>query len=458
MSENSKFDFKPVIIGLVAGFVVLALTIAGLALTGSGPKQNNQAQPSTSTSASSSASPSATASLEPCLVTEQAANSKLGALQALVVRADNSQVLFNKDETKASATASALKLLTSAVALQTLGPNYRIETKVFRDASDPSVIYLVGGGDPTLSRTGPGKESVYKKAPKLSELAIQVNSAMAGTQITKIVADSSLFAGDQWLSSWERSEQTIGYHSQVSALQVDGDRDNPAKETSPRSTTPELRAGDWFKQAIGALAANASVEQGVTPAGSTQIASVKSQPLSQWIGHMLQMSDNTQAEVLARLVALQSGGDGSFASIDPAYKTILGGIGLNTAALKIVDGSGLSANNAVPPTFFIELMKKIYDEEGDLRIIKQNLPTSGESGSLAYRFKGNNKVAVGHVFAKTGWIKTANTLVGYIDSADGTPLLFAIYAIGKGDVSLIRTAIDDLATGFYRCGAALSNG
>ena len=83
-------------------------------------------------------------------------------------------------------------------------------------------IILVGGGDPTLSRTAPGQQSVYRDAPKLSTLAVGVNAKMAGTPITKIIVDASLYTGATWEPSWERSEMTQGYMSEVTALQVDG--------------------------------------------------------------------------------------------------------------------------------------------------------------------------------------------------------------------------------------------
>ena len=83
---------------------------------------------------------------------------------------------------------------------------------------------------------------------------------------------------------------------------------------------------------------------------------------------------------------------------------------------------------------------------------------SGERGSLAYddRFWGDNTVADGRVIAKTGWIDTGYTLSGVIRAADITDLTFAIYALGEV-TDEAKTAIDTLATAFYRCGDNLSN-
>ena len=457
MSENKQgFQyFKQVAIGALSGAVLLALIIGGASLSGGTPAQN--ASQTESPAASQSATPSASAtSARACSVADLASDPLLGSLQAVVLNPATDEILFDRGATTPAATASTMKVLTAAAALATLGPNYRVDTRVYTDPNNPGVVYLVGGGDPTLSRLGPGQQSVYKDAPKLSTLASAVNSRLSGTPIKQIVVDSSLFTGATWGSSWERSEQTQGYMSEVSALQVDGDRDNPQQETSKRSSTPSKRAGAWFKKALGAIATGATVIEGKTPASATEIAKVQSAPISNWITHMLQVSDNTQAEALARLVALDQGYDGSFASIDSAIKKALGVTGVDSTGLVIKDGSGLSNFNAVPPLYLAKLFKVIMAGGNDFNWIMQGLPVAGESGSLAQRFKGDFVDANGHIAAKTGWIKRGYTLAGVITAKDGTKLTFAIYALGNVSDNT-KLAIDALATGFYRCGNQLSN-
>jgi len=454
MSEKQRFAYlKEVAIGGGVGVLVLALVIVGFSISGGTVSAPTPQQ--TTTNALPSSTP--TASAPTCSVQDQANDSRLGNLQAVVVNAANDQQLLSINGDQNGSTASTMKLLVAAAALQTLGPNYRIATHVYQDSADKGTIYLIGAGDVTLSRTGPGKSGVYESAPKLSDLAIGVNRAVGATPITKIVVDGSLFAGPQWLPSVDQSERTNGFQSLTSALQVDGDRNDPTKETSQRSTTPELRAGTWLKNAIGAAASGATVVQGLMPSNTLQIATVQSQPISNWINHMLAVSDNTQAEALARLVSLDEGFDGSFASLDSAIKQALRTLpGLDPTAAKIMDGSGESPQNTVAPAFMVKLMKQIFTQAGSLAVEKQSLPVAGESGSLQSRFKGKNIDADGHVFAKTGWINHGYTLVGYITPKDGSTLLFAVYALGPKVADNAKDAIDNLVTGFYRCGLSLA--
>jgi D-alanyl-D-alanine carboxypeptidase/D-alanyl-D-alanine-endopeptidase (penicillin-binding protein 4) len=348
-----------------------------------------------------------------------------------------------------------MKLLTATAALQVLGPNYRVQTKVYADLDVPGQIVIIGAGDPTLSRVRAGLESVYKGAPKLSEIAVSINQWAKATPIRSIVLDSTYFEPEGWDPGNPETERTIGYQSLVSALQVDGDRENPTRLTSPRSEDPVASAGLALKKAIGSLASSATLIQEKAGGNLLEIASVKSQPISKWIEHMLQVSDNTEAEFLARLVSKQLGYNGSRDSVDVAIKAALTRAGLSTAGLVLKDGSGSNESNQVSATLINALLKKVLNEDGDLGVIKRSLPISAESGSLANRFKGDNLDAAGKILAKTGWTKHEYSLAGIIKAKDKTDLVFSIAAIGEVNATA-KDAIDNLATGIYRCGNKLS--
>jgi len=451
-SPNSPLNYlRQIAIGVATGLLLLVLIIGGLTMASTG--KSNTATESNSPTDSPTVSP--TAEGRDCSVVDLASDKRLVGLHAQVLNPATNEVLFDIMGDTPTQTASVMKLLTAAAALQVLGPNYRVETKVYADLDNPGQIVFVGAGDPTLSRTGIGKDSVYVGAPKVADLAVQVNSWSRANPINSIVLDSSYFTGPTWESGVDDLERSIGYQSLVTALQVDGDRDNPTREVSPRSLDPVGRAGTALKKAIGSLAAQANITQAQAGTNLLQIASVKSQPISKWITHMLQVSDNTEAEFLARLVSKQLGYDGSFASVDAAIKSALTRAGLDPTGLLLKDGSGENEENLVPASFINALLKKINNSEGNFGIIKQSLPISAESGSLKNRFKADNIDAAGHILAKTGWTKHEYSLAGIIQAKDGTDLIFSVAAIGEVN-DTAKDAIDNLVTGFYRCGNKLS--
>ncbi len=402
-----------------------------------------------------------------CSVAAAAADPRLVNLTGSVVRSDNGEVLWDHGASTPAATASTIKLLIASSAVAVLGPDYQITTDVV-DGSTAGTIVLVGHGDATISALPPGQESVYTGAPKLSDLAAQTLTAYAarhpGVPITQVVLDASYWnTADRWTPDVKRSEQTQGYQSETTALQVDADRANPKAETSARSTDPIGRAGAAFIAALQSadshhlVAATVATSLGSALPAAAPLGEVKSQPLRTLIPQMLLPSDNTLGEMLARIVSKVSGLDGSLASLQKAIPSALSAFGIPPAGLKIVDGSGESPSNQVPPATMTALLRQIQAGALNLDVVRAGLSVAGRSGSLASRFTGANAVARGHVAAKTGWIDIEYSLAGTVTAADGTVLEFAFYAIRPGISSTAKAALDTLTTAVFRCGDNLSN-
>ncbi len=440
--------------GLVVGLVGLALLLVGPLSPNRAPAQSQLATPTeTATAVITESEPVSTSvEVEPCLVTELEEDPLIVNLQAQVRDASTSAVIYDRSGSIAARPASVQKLLTAAAALKVLGPNYTATTRVYQDQANKSVIYLVGGGDPTITRLAEGTQSVYRNAPKLDVLAAQAIRALGGVSISKVVVDSSLYGGPsgEYLEVWDKRGLTEGYQPYISALQVDGDRENPAKLSSKRSTDPVKRAGDWFKRSLGTTAKSAVVEKGITPPSAKEIAKISSRPIVEWIDYMIEVSDNTTAEALARLVSIDLGLGGGSGTLTEAYQRALTGTGLNLAGIKIEDGSGLSRYNQVSPALINDLLTLI-PKDPELSVMLTGFPVAGSPGSLSDRFTE----LTGDVVAKTGWIRTGYTLAGYLNLEDGNQLIFTAYNLADSVSLDNRAALDRLVEGFYNCGTAL---
>ena len=494
---NPLEHWKSIIAGAAGGGLVLALVIGGLSSGSENPQVSEPDLDQTEEVETESTEPEEVEEVEvsappACSLEDLENDPRILQLQAAVINPETNELIYDVGAGVPARTASVMKLVTAAAALETLGPNYRVETRVYADSADPTKLYFVGAGDITLSRTGPGAQSIYRDAPKLSSLAFQVNQYVSNMEpatpesegetdpeasqpapgnaepepftqeITEIVLDSSLWGGvdgsGQWEKNWNLEGIEDGWMSQASALQVDGDRNEPNRLISSRSDAPVERAGEWFREAIGENASSASLSYGVAPADAVEVASVLSEPMKEWIRIMLLDSDNSTAEALARLIAYDAGFDGSdFESIERAYKSVLRSTGLNVDELVIEDGSGLSAYSAVSPQFIARLMELVVEGYPNYENILNALPVAGESGSLSNRFnEGELSNAAGSILAKTGWIRTGYSLAGTMTASDGADLTFAVYNLG--DVSIAnRDALDEFVYGIYDCGADLGN-
>jgi len=393
--------------------------------------------------------------LRTCSIASAAALPNLGTLAASVINASTGEVLFDRGGATGAPPANVSQLLTAASAIKILGASTQLSTRVI-DGSSPGSIVLVGGGDPTLATTS---DSFYEGAPLIADLASKAMAAYTAKHpadpITQIVLDTSLWnASDNWDPSWPSSERANGYMSFITPLMVDGDRDDPTNSESARGEDPIMRAAQAFADAAHLTGVSFSTG---TAIGSTVLAEVKSQPVSTLVGQMLLSGDNTLAEMLARVMSKKAQFDGSSASIAQMIPATMKDLGLDTAGLVSVDGSGESPNNLVPPKLIAQLLVKIKANEADLGTIYSGMPVAGESGNLYDRFSGDNAAASGKVVGVTGWITNERSLAGIINAADGTALAFAFYGLGEVISTDTKEALDTLATAAFTCGNNLSN-
>ncbi len=402
-----------------------------------------------------------------CTVDKQLTSKNIKQLHVEVLDATSGQTLFSKDEQQPARTASVMKVLTAAVALDVLGPDYRITTSVMVSPSEPGKIYLVGAGDVTLSRMPGNITSYYAKAPKLDSLTKQIASwaKASSISISAVSVDSSLFGGEkEWHPTWSRLGLSSGYMAPVSALQIDAARltstRNPNSWLAQRTSTPVKQAGDLFVASLNkvGIATGLKATAAKAPTDSVVIASVQSRPVSELVANMLRVSDNSIAEALGRVSSIKSGLDGSMASLTPLYKKVLKARGLDVSKISVIDASGLSRLNQVPAALINDLLLLVNQGVGDYESLEAGLPISGESGSLKSRFATGSKVETkGKVIAKTGYILTGYSLAGFLTAKDGTELIFTVYNLAERANANHRLAMDNLVYRFYQCGASLSS-
>ena len=115
--------------------------------------------------------------------------------------------------------------------------------------------------------------------------------------------------------------------------------------------------------------------------------------------------------------------------------------GVAPAGLVQVDGSGLSRYNYVTPETLVTLLMHINKDDRLRQPFEASLPIAGLDGTLAARMKGT--AAEGNARAKSGTLANVRSLAGYVTSADGQPLVFAIVANNFGTMPEVAIAAID---------------
>ena len=173
----------------------------------------------------------------------------------------------------------------------------------------------------------------------------------------------------------------------------------------------------------------------------------QSVPLSEIAKPLLKDSINLYAESVLRLATGREGVRTTGAALD-ATRLRLEGWGIPKDGIQIVDGSGLSRRNVVAAETLVSILKRFHDPAGTSPWM-QAFPVAGRDGSLENRMKGTP--AEGIAIAKTGTMSNIRAIAGYVKTADGEPLAFAIIANnfegpGTGVTATIDALVVRLAT------------
>jgi serine-type D-Ala-D-Ala carboxypeptidase/endopeptidase (penicillin-binding protein 4) len=391
-------------------------------------------------------------------------------VSVLVADPATGRVLLSEHGTRLMTPASTTKLVTGLAALAVLGPGARFTTRVVRGATPDSVI-LVGGGDPTLA-VNPFPARDYPQPATLASLAASTARALKaqGRRTVVLGYDTSLFTGPQLAPGWPAAYISAGDVTPIVSLEVDQGRLTAAGQPEdsddpynlrPRSNDPAGLAAASFAALLAAdgIRVTAGPAQTAAAQQAAQIASLTSPPLSAVLAQMLEESNNVIAENLARQVARATGEPASFSGAAQAVTGELGRLGVTTG-IRLMDGSGLSPQDAIAPAALVKVLELATDRP-QYRALLAGLPVAGFSGTLSAGesvFAGISGAALGSVRAKTGNLGTVTSLAGLAYDKSGGVLAFAIMADRVPSAGLLKeaaNAIDAAAAALAACGCRL---
>ena len=210
---------------------------------------------------------------------------------------------------------------------------------------------------------------------------------------------------------------------------------------------PALCAAKVFLDVLEAkgirVMGGASTSSAPLPSGARVLAAHDSPSMAQMVRVVNKRSQNLHAEMLLRLVGLKVGGEGSAEKGHEAVAELAKRLGVPDQGWALTDGSGLAPSDLLTPRGLVALLVAM-DRHPEAAAFRDSLPIAGVDGTLENRMKGTP--AEGRVVAKTGTTGRANALAGYVTTASGERLAFAIVVnnhAGKGREAV--AAIDAVA-------------
>jgi serine-type D-Ala-D-Ala carboxypeptidase/endopeptidase (penicillin-binding protein 4) len=412
--------------------------------------------------------------------------------------------LFERNPQTLLVPASTMKLVSVAVAAEAMGWDFRYETQLV--ATGPVVngsldgdLVIVGSGDPSVL----GRPQAASLAPWIDALRARGITRVNGRVIGNDDAQEEPRPGFGW--SWEDLGYTYGsipgalnlaentVEVTVSPAHVEGlpavvelpahARDLPivnltrtASAGTAENVWPEWRAGmatlslngeiamsdkpavvsmsvgnptAWFARVLRneILAAGIDVtgpavdgdESPINARRSTILYVHRSPSLAEMAKPLIKDSINLYAEAMLRMATGPAGPRTADAGLD-AVRARLQSWGIPQDGIQIVDGSGLSRRNVIAPETLMTILRRFYDASGASPFM-QAQAIAGRDGTLRNRMKGTP--AEGNAIGKTGSLSNVRTLAGYVTTANGEPLAFAIMANNfEGPASGVSTTID----------------
>ncbi len=420
-----------------------------------------------------------------------------------VVSLKDGRIIAARDAQKLFTPASVQKLVTSAVALDRLGADFRWRTRVFaRGALDGGTLdgdlVLYGEGAPDLSDAGIDRLVTDLKAKGLRKIR------------GGVIGDESYFTGDEYGDGWAWNEIQWYYGAAASALSInknlvnvtlEGGRPRAEPATDLIALTGNVAAPDGIdsiglKRGLGdnkiyvwgagrsldvrvavenpalwsaKILRDALVKAGVAVEGparsadwmsadkfnaatAPELASVESQPLREVVRKMNKDSVNLYAELILRTLGKKFGTEAP--EEDPKLRKTRGDDAAGAAVIRkwlsekgvglqetetIKDGSGLSRLNFLTP----ETIGRVLIAGNQLdasEAFRNSLPVAATDGTLRERLAAG----AGRISAKTGSITYVNSLAGYARRPDET-LAFVFVCNNETRKADSNRLIDSLA-------------
>ena len=354
--------------------------------------------------------------------------------------------LVSINHTETMIPASNTKLFTTAAALELLGGDYLLSTKILADDNDISDgtiegnIYIQGFGNPTFT------------TEDLEELINQLYQSGLRKVTGNVVGDDTYFDDVYSRDDWISEEHANVKLPPISALVIDRNRTIITKKRKGRYRNyfvnvenPPLFAAKKFREKLISfgveVTGNPISGQADENAKPLLDSSIKLRELLQMIN---KNSDNFYAECLFKtLGSAYSGQQGNSFFSTQAILNYIEDNSIYSIGTKIVDGSGISRFDQVTAGALVGLLEKVYFNFKQFDDFFNSLSIAGVDGTLRKRMIGTP--AENNFRGKTGTLNGVSSIAGFVTTADDDDIIVCImFEYTKGGTSKYKSIQDGI--------------
>ena len=399
-------------------------------------------------------------------------------VSVVIVEADSGKIAFAMHPDLTLHPASNTKLVTTAAALDRLGPSYRFTTELAVDNLDAGVardVYLIGRGDPrfvsealwklvddarrrglvevtgdvviddtwfTPERIAPGfadkdQDAAYR-APSgatsfnFNSIAIHIRPADLVGQPPRVEVspDSGYAVLENRATTVTRGRERITVSARAfedrTRITVGGriPHHHPGLTARRRIDNPSLFTGlavKLFLERAG-IAVGGNVRIEVAPKARKRLARHFSPPLGQLVADVNKLSNNFMAEQILRTLGAVDSGSGSWVAGREAVRHFLVDVAGVRGKFRYDNGSGLYGSTAFSARQIVDLLRAMRSRVPALPEYAASLAIGGTDGTLRRRTRN---LDAGRLRAKTGTLSGVICLSGYTYFADDRTAVFS---------------------------------
>lgn len=196
---------------------------------------------------------------------------------------------------------------------------------------------------------------------------------------------------------------------------------------------PAVAAGVLFDRLNSrGITVAGSVRSSPTPSGAVTITQID-RPINHVLSPVMKSSHNHYAEYLFKMIGGASApnpGRNTAAEARSAVARCMEASQAPFTGCKVNDGSGLSRRNLIAPATLVATLRTAWSNPLIRGALYKAMSVAGVDGTLRKRMKGTP--AQGNVRGKTGTLRNVSALSGYVTTADGEVLAFAMIMNGYG--------------------------
>ncbi|MFM7312476.1 MAG: D-alanyl-D-alanine carboxypeptidase/D-alanyl-D-alanine-endopeptidase [Cyanobium sp.] len=297
--------------------------------------------------------------------------------------------------------ASNQKLLSTAFALDRLGPDFRLNTQLWRLGD--GTLRLTGQGDPDLA------------VPQLQRFARMVATSTGGQPARLELAEMPSQAW--WPQGWAYGDRSSSYGAPVTRLAITS---NVIEEAV---MNPPARLRTLLGRALTQQGARVEVNLVDAAAPLPRDAVLVHQEPSTTMQGLLSLANTDSHNFTAEVLLRSAAGTWNLDEATRMETLWLQGQGLPLQGVRISDGSGLSRSNRLTSRFLAALLLRM-DQHPYGRDYVASMSIAGQRGTLRHLFNGTS--LDGRLFGKTGTLTGVRAISGVLQTADGPRYFSAI--------------------------------